>query len=429
MNTTRLAILSGWVARIISASAQLIAIRYVMLQLGEEGFGAFALLAALASWAVLMDFGIGSTLQNYISEARAYGMGYGDLIRKSALYLVPIGIFLSACVLAMANSLATHYLTNIYIFNQEQKTYATASICIIFIWTTIGGVSYKVFFAEHRGWIANLLPAIGALIGLGGIWAIDVSGYNNPLAAILTIYYAPPALLAILTSLYLLAKISNNKKTPTPQMVTRNRLFFGRAFNFWTFSSAAAFVLQADYWVISQKLRPQEIIIYTVALKVFGLFLFLYSAALQATWPVFSELIAKNKITEVQYSIRKYLIGGLILSTGFFLFFFFFKESIYRFMKSDQEISSITLVLLSIYLLLRIWTDTYAMVLQSANIMRPFWILVPMQAAISIGAQWVLSGQYGLNGIILGVMISFITTVSPGLFFVYQRKFSSANAI
>ncbi len=56
------------------------------------------------------------------------------------------------------------------------------------------------------------------------------------------------------------------------------------------FSSLSIIVLQTDYIVMSQKLSAADIIKYTVTMKIFGLMFFIYTAVLQALWPVCAEL-------------------------------------------------------------------------------------------------------------------------------------------
>ncbi len=55
------------------------------------------------------------------------------------------------------------------------------------------------------------------------------------------------------------------------------------------FSSLSIIVLQTDYIVMSQ-LSAADIIKYTVTMKIFGLMFFIYTAVLQALWPVCAEL-------------------------------------------------------------------------------------------------------------------------------------------
>ena len=62
--------------------------------------------------------------------------------------------------------------------------------------------------------------------------------------------------------------------------------------------------------------------------------------------------------------------------------------------------------------LLRAWTDTFAMVLQSRSQLLPFWISTPIQAALSVALQILLIPRLGLPGAVLGMAGSFLLTAS-----------------
>ena len=62
------------------------------------------------------------------------------------------------------------------------------------------------------------------------------------------------------------------------------------------------------------------------------------------------------------------------------------------------------------YYIIRVISDTYTMFLQSANVLKIFWIYTPIQAVICITAQYFLSLKYGVNGIVLGLILAFALT-------------------
>ena len=77
---------SSWLSKIVIAGVQLAGITYLLSILGEEKYAAFSLLTGLLVWCSIVDFGIGTGLQNYISEFRAKNKDYRPLI-KAALQL------------------------------------------------------------------------------------------------------------------------------------------------------------------------------------------------------------------------------------------------------------------------------------------------------------------------------------------------------
>lgn len=70
--------------------------------------------------------------------------------------------------------------------------------------------------------------------------------------------------------------------------------------------------------------------------------------------------------------------------------------------------------------MVRVWTDTYAMFLMSIGKLKPLWISVPFQAVLSGSLQWVGAVNYGLVGLLCGLIASFLITVSWWLPFSFR---------
>ena len=187
----------------------------------------------------------------------------------------------------------------------------------------------------------------------------------------------------------------------------------------------AAGVLQIDYIVMSQFLAAQDIAAYYISTKVFGLAFFVYSAILAALWPVFAESIAKHEWGLVQRYLRKYLALGLsFMFVCTISLIWLIPVAVGMLAPNENIIIPFGFILLlGFYHMIRVWTDTFAMVLLSINHMRPFWIYVPIQAILSIVLQWILVPLYGLYGVALGLIGSFIFTVSWALPMATLKKY------
>lgn len=415
--------LSSWVSRIISAAIQLLSIRYLLDMMGENGYAAFTLLAGLVAWGTLADFGIGYSLQNFISEQRANKKKYNDYILTSAC-LILIGILvLMSTLWSLTKFLAPAYLQGFDVHTISDKHLLLYITLCIFIFTSFGGVLYKIWFAEQRGWIANVITALSSLLGL--MLIIIFSKYRASASIYLAVimFFGPAALIPVVI---FIARILKTFKTESIKKFNFNLVnkVLKRASGFVLFSFLATIVLQADYIVMSQKLAASDIIIYTVLIKVFGLVLFVYSALLQALWPVCAEYRVQNKWSELNSIVSKYITLGaifiIVCSIGFYLFKIQIIGLISK--KINTNIDITTIALFCAYFLLRIWSDTYAMLLQSMNYLRPLWYLVPVQAILSLSLQWTLASVYGMKGMLTGLILSFLFTVVIFLPVFYKRK-------
>nr|WP_143552015.1 MATE family efflux transporter [Salmonella enterica] len=89
-----------------------------------------------------------------------------------------------------------------------------------------------------------------------------------------------------------------------------------RSSGFFLFTLLSIVVLQTDYMVISQRLTPADIVQYTVTMKIFGLVFFIYTAILQALWPICAELRVKQQWKKLNKMIGVNILLGSLYVVG-----------------------------------------------------------------------------------------------------------------
>jgi O-antigen/teichoic acid export membrane protein len=72
---------STWISKIIVSLMQIVTIRSLLSYLGEERYAIYNMIAfSLTLWFNLVDFGLGFSLQNFISESRAKKESYENIL-------------------------------------------------------------------------------------------------------------------------------------------------------------------------------------------------------------------------------------------------------------------------------------------------------------------------------------------------------------
>ena len=411
---------SAWFGRLSAALMGLYTIRLLTVALGTEHYAVFALLSGLQGWYLLADFGLGASLQNFISERRARHESYGDLVGMAGVLAILLAVILLATLYAVARYVAPLVLQGfpwLTTMDQVRDFYAAGALCTIF---GIGGISYKIWYAEQRGYLANLMPALAATITL--VWVQFVAQMDSPdkLFWCLIAAFLPQSVLP--TCAFVVQLVGTGQMSLPDLKSLRNLL--KRAFKFWGFGIMAALVLQIDYLVMSQFLSPRDIVAYSLAAKMFGLAFFVYSAVLQALWPACAEMVELKKWEILnRILVRNILIGIAIIVTSTLVLLLAMDQVVEILSPNDKiTISSEFLILCGIYYVIRVWTDTYGMILQSASYLRPFWILTPIQAIVSVVTMLLLTPIFGINGVVYSLCLSFILTVAWGLPFAWSRR-------
>jgi O-antigen/teichoic acid export membrane protein len=175
---------------------------------------------------------------------------------------------------------------------------------------------------------------------------------------------------------------------------------------------------------MTQTLRPVDITIYNILFKGFDFVFFIYNAVLSVMWPELTELFAQKKFAYADKIVRKNIIIGVGLVATCTLLVLLIRNPIMLIIapKMGLTLPISGIILFGLYYIIRVWADTYAVVLQSQNYLRIFWIITPLQAVISASGMYYLSLRLGVNGILIGLIISFLFTAVWILPMVYRQK-------
>lgn len=425
----RHAIVTGaaWASRIVVAVIQLLSIRLLVADLGLEQYAMFALLTGLLGWYMLADLGLGVSVQNKISESRAHAMAYDAYILAAGMCAIVLLVISVIGLHIVSPYIAPRFLKGFTNHSDAEKTANFFISGAIFIGAGLGTIAYKIWYAEQRGHLANIFPALASLVGFAGILVIDKIGGSDRLYLSLVAFYMPAAILPIACLL-----IQAGGRVRSYAGIRRSDLkeILIRAFKFWLYTVIGTVVLQVDYIVISQTLQPGEIAVYALTTRVFGFLMFFYAAMLAALWPSFSESIARNDWDYVRRHIRMCIRFGMGFVCASTLGLLFAMPLIIDIVAPGQNVKiPILLMLLSgLYQLIRVWTDVHAVTLQSMNSLRPLWTLVPAQAVVCVGLQYLLAPIYGVNGIMIGLIGSFISTVGWGLPLAVSKHFRGSRS-
>ncbi|MFO1433595.1 MAG: MATE family efflux transporter [Candidatus Competibacteraceae bacterium] len=404
--------LSNWIARGVAVVVQLVTIPMLTRALGQEQFGAYAVTVSLLGWFILLDLGLGNALQNFISESRVKGKNAGSYI--AVVFLVS-GVILcigSVLVLWLSPIVARFLFAQMpFISPQTGKTLVFIS-GLFFLCNAVGTIGIKMLYALGQGVYANLITMGMSLFSLVTLWLVVAYVTQQQLLfATIIAYAAPLGLIGLAVTVVLFIKCGMWQK---PAIIEAARQLFPRARGFWLFSLLAPIVLNVDYLIMSQKLPPEEIAKYNILFRIFWVFMSLYSGLLTATWPVWAEFAAGNEWPKVRRHLRLYLSLSLSAVFLFTIAMVFVLPHLVSFFLPGKEtvIAFMTILLFGLYIGIRAWTDTYAIALQAANDTGVFLRWVPVEAAINISAQWVLSQIFGLNGIMFGLILAYLTTVT-----------------
>lgn len=405
---------SAWIGRVLTTLISLFTVRLLTEKLGLEHYAVYALLAGTGGWFMLCDFGVGQSLQNYISEVRATSRSYESHIATSLLIALSLGIIMGLFIWAFGAIGGLQYLKHSGFLSQAEKAGLFQSVAIIFTCSSLGAIVYKIWYGEQRGYLSNLYPALSALLSLIAIWLVDAINPNERLLRLViggNVAFAIIPLIALF-SRGIIAYVKGGRFSGDVF-----RLLARRGVRLWAVALVATAVLQIDYVVLSQYGGSTDIVLYAIISKIFALAYFIYSAVLQAFWPTCAEWLAIGLWSRVSAFRRHFVLGITLYVPAFTGAFIWFRSDVVALLMPGAEVQlPVTLLLLAgLLTLIRAWTDLFAVILQSMSDVRTLFIWATVQAITNIALQIALVPRFGVYGLITGTAVSFILTVAWAL--------------
>ena len=407
----------AWSCRLISAGLQFFSIRLLIQFLGIEDYAEFAVISSVSLWMALSDFGFGLTVQNEFAkitslrdqEKRVF---YLEQVRKVVWPLLLLGapLILAVTYFALSGSM---------IFaNFNAPGFFTALWLSNLIWAVVGilSIAYRIFYGVGKGYWASIYPAVGSSISfLALLCLINLPvGPQNRMVVSVAVVGLPALIVSCIAckQLFLFPSSVYLKSVLTGSWFTLfDRRTVISAAKFFGFTLMVQVILNSDYVVMSLLFESSQIVEYKIVASIFA---FVYSfcyASLLTFWPKSSGEIGLGRFVFVRRAIR----GNILKSSLFILAFsglvLLAKAPISELLSGGRvQLSSALICVFAALYLIRIFGDAYAVALASANKTGIFILYLPIQLILSVALQFFLGRYFGVIGISLGVMVSFLLT-------------------
>lgn len=404
----------GWCAKIISIVFALINTRILLDIIGIEGFALYAVLSSLIGWIALFNFGIPSAIQNIIAKYRIKDISR-DALNGNLIYLVLLIAIGSIPFLYILSFIISHFLLKEY----TSLIDVTSVFLIIYLFLLLGlaQIFYKVLFGEHKGIYPNIYPAFISIFGTFILFTLQYFKVSD-ISLILILFFSTYLVIFFISlyqSVYFIKPVFDKKLSIE---------LFHSSKHFFIFSFLASCTLGFDYIIMSRILSTLEITQYNLIMKFYNLIIVLYATLLATTWSISSEAFHNKDKNSIFNLMKKNIFIGFGLTIIISGIVILFKDYLFYLLSGKEEIKMLysTLFFATLYTLIRVWTDTFASILASIGFVKSMIYILPFQALISILAQYVLATYFNLNGIFLGLILSFLLTVSLLLPIILRKK-------
>lgn len=399
----RLAVLAGWLARFVVVACGLLNTRLLLSILEVPDYAAYAIVVSLGPWVNLLNLGLPNTAQNEIAERRAKGEDF-DVLRQTVVNAAAFGALAFGVFSWPLGEALRHTVLSSY---EGLSGTGIALMCFGLCLNGLGMVANQVLFALHKSFWPNVMPGVQALATTALLLTLKETGRSGMDWAALS--FALPAAL----SFVLMARVAQTRLSRGVDLALLLRVL-RRSRSFLLLAFLAAATLSVDYIVMARLLSGPDVVEYSLAGKVFTVLLSVHTVLLATSWTALSDAHYRGESRLVRQRIARLLMAGMgvvLLPSAAILAY---KQEIFTLITGRHEfaISSTLLAAWALYMVLRVWCDTFALAHMSSGRLALLNGYIPFQAAISISAQILLGQRYGAVGVMLGLCASFVLTAA-----------------
>jgi len=396
----------SWLARAGTIGYQLFLIPIIVNAFGLVGYGKIALLQGLIVWFSLMDYGGGVLFQNKFSmKKREIGLN-----EKLSLYLL---MFILVCILLTLLAIQSSGHLSVYILGSREYQ-KLLEITIIYLSLSVFlDFFIKILYAYEKSILVSLQMLISTAVSFLLIIYFDVES----LLGVISLIFIPQLIFKLFLAVYVWKNLISFRLPDNNKIKREVAKILKECSPYFWFALVACMTLNADLLIVNSFLSESEVAIYLLISRVYAMGFVFYSTLLTILWPRFVNLIHERKIVE----LNEVLIGIfipftlIIIICSLVLYFCFGEISEFIFVGVDRDymvLSPILIMLFCIYYIVRIYSDCYAILLQCSGETMLLTRIVPFQALLSLMFQIVLASYMGAEGIVLGIILSFVFTVA-----------------
>lgn len=390
--------------------ASFVSIPIMIRYLGVEQFGVWSTILSVMTWLVLFDLGIGNGLKNCVSQALAENNRVEASRYISAGYTLIGGI---AILLWFLSFFATYYVPWLRVFNtvavSEYEIRVAVQIslsCVLLnFWIGLVGAILGGFQKTSLVALGQLYTNIISLFFVCLAWAILDSSI-----VVLAIVYGGSMLFA--SVLLSIGFYRNNIDLFPLFFWSRNYLrpLLSVGLTFFTIQIAVLVVFTTDKILISQFFGPELVTHYEVVMKIFALFSFAHALISAPLWPAYADAFHRKDNQWIKRMLFKQLVLFVFFVVAVLIMVLIAKKIILIWIGDDFAVPSNLILVIAIFVLVSIWNNIYAMILNGVGRTNVQLITAVLAMLFNIPLAYILVRVYGfgVSGVVAAATVSLL---------------------
>lgn len=405
-----LSLISKGLTVVISFAILPLAIEY----LNKYQFGIYATINSVVLWIDLFDFGLGQGLRNNLTNAIVHNNKKlaKEYISTTYAIVILISVVLGLVFFVLNYFINWNSVLNVKNFDTNLLRKTVFVVFFFFFLRFISNLITKVLFAmQYSAWVAiiQMLQKLLLLIALLILLHFTESSIFYYASAQSFILFITPLLIGIYFYNTKFIDIA-----PKPKYVNKvhTKKLMGLGVKFFIIQIASLIMFSSNNLMIAYFTDPEYVTTYQVAYNLFNSLTILFMLVITPLWSAYTEAWKLKRYAWIKNTIKKIIFIYLVI-TLIAIMILFLSPFIYQhWIGNEVKVSIITSLLVCLLILINLWTRIFDFFLNGASKIHLQMVLLIIAAIINVPVSYFFAViiKMGLNGVILGSIISFSFT-------------------
>lgn len=404
-------IIASFGLRLISILCSLMVVPITINYVNPERYGIWLTLSSIVVWLSYFDFGFAHGFRNRFAEAIA--KDDHELAQKyvSTTYAVLTLLF---AVIMLVTSVINYYLnwSDILHVNQvyNSELRIVFQILILFFCVNIVAEIFTTLLTAYQR------PALSAAVKTGGyvvsllvIYVLTLTTQGN-LELLAYALSGVPCLVTLVVSIVAFKKKRLSIYAPTLKSVdfslTKN--IVGMGGQFFLIMLCILLIFQFQNIIISRELGAEQVTLYNVTYKIFGIVEMVMMIILTPIWSAYTEAYTRKDFAWMKNSSRRLEQLGLLCIPALFLLWIV-SPFLFEFWLGNSVLTSLSIsAVVAFYILCRVWGNIYMYQINGTGKLRMQLLTYAVIAIFAIPMMILLGRAFGLMGIVMVPSMAFL---------------------
>jgi O-antigen/teichoic acid export membrane protein len=377
-------------------------------------YGIWLTLSSIVAWFSFFDIGFGNGLRNRFTEAKATGDFEKARIYISTTYAVLCLIFSAVWLLFGFTNIFLNWSKILNAPNELSEELSLLALivfsffCLQIVLKTIS----TVVIADQKPAKAALFDMLGQAMSLAVIFILTKTSKGSLINLGLALGSAPVLVLIISTIWFY--KKEYKSIAPSLKFVkfkyAKDIMTLG--LRFFIIQIAAIVIYQTNNIIIAQLCGPQEVTVYNIAFKYFGILTMGFSIILTPFWSAFTEAKALNEydwMIKIVKKLKLVWVGLVIMSIVLLIFSNFFY---FLWLHNSVTVPYNVSIAMFANIIVFNWCAIFSQITAGLGKIKLQLYVAIASSVINIPLAILLGNKFGIVGIILSsTILGLITAV------------------